>query len=122
MKKLIILVLLLSITAVCYADKPLTIIIRNNTESMVIVYIDSIDHDVVIDGRIYPFPMPVCGGEIDPKEDFVLQPRNYNKAPYRYIITVCRTKNRQIISRVKTIFTIEPGKNEHIIIIGENDG
>ena len=120
MKKLIVLVLLLVITNVCYAD--LIITIKNTTDKMVIVYIDSIDHGIKFNGRTYPAPTPVCGGEIQPHDEFVLQPRNHNKSPHRYVLTVCRTENMNIVSSVSTIFIIEPGKKEHIIIIGDKDG
>ena len=121
MKKLII-ILILSLATICYAEKPLTISIYNTTDQMVIVYIDSIDHGVVVDGRVYPRPMPVCGGEIDAHSEFILSPREYNKPPYRYILTVCRLKGRTVISKKSTMFIIAPPDKEHIITIGEKDG
>jgi hypothetical protein len=120
MKKLII-ILILSLTTLAFAGKPLTISILNTTDKTVIVYIDSIDHNVEIGGRIYRFPAPVCGGEIAPCGVFILQPRHHNNPPYRYILTVCRLTDNSITSRVSTIFIIEPHKKEHIIIIGTQD-
>jgi len=84
MKKLIIGLIL--IASVCWADTKLNITFHNDTEDVVIVYMDSVDHNVMIDGVKYPLPMPVCGGEIKPGEDFKLLPRNHNKPPYRYIV------------------------------------
>ena len=121
MKKLIVL-LILSLTTICYAEKPLTISIYNTTDQMVIVYIDSIDHGIVINGRVYPSPMPVCGGEIDAHGEFILQPRKYNLSPYRYILTVCRIEGRTVISKKSTVFIIAPPTQEHIITIGDEDG
>jgi hypothetical protein len=119
MKKLIILIILL-VTTICYAD--LNITIKNTTNKTVIVYIDSIDHNIEINGRIHPFPVPVCGGEITPCGVFILQPRPHNQPPYRYILTVCRLTDNNITSKVSTVFIIEPHKKEHIIIIGDKDG
>ena len=84
MKKLIISLILLA--SVCFADSKLNITFHNDTDETVIVYMDSVDHDVKVNGRKYPFPMSVCGGELKPGEDFKLLPRPHNKPPYRYIV------------------------------------
>jgi len=84
MKKLIIGLIL--VASVCWADTKLNITFHNDTKDVVIVYMDSVDHNIIVDGKKYPLPMPVCGGELQPGEDFKLLPRKYNKSPYRYIV------------------------------------
>jgi len=84
MKKLIISLFL--IASVCWADTKLNITFHNDTDEVVIVYMDSVDHNIMIDGKKYPFPIPVCGGELKPGKDFPLLPRKYNEPPYRYIV------------------------------------
>ena len=85
MKKLIIIGIILA-ASICFADTKLNITFHNDTDETVIVYMDSIDHDVKINGRKYPFPIPVCGGELKPGADFKLLPRPHNMPPHRYIV------------------------------------
>lgn len=108
MKNFIILILLLAFTNICYADELLTITIRNKSDAMVIIYIDSIDHGVKINGKVYTSPLPACVAELQPQKGFVLAPRGCSKFPYRYVLTVCRTVDRQIVSKESTMFKVRP--------------
>jgi hypothetical protein len=108
MKKFIILILLLLITTVCYASKPLTITIENQSTGVVFVTIDSIDHDFRVDGKLYPYNVTVCGAEMQPGSEFVLSPRDHNKPPHRYLLTIHRRVDNSWKITQMTTFKIKP--------------
>ena len=113
MKTLILLLCL--IPSICFAD--LSIIIENKSKETVLTYIDSIDHDLKIDGVKWPYNVPVCGAEMKSGSIYQLGTRKHNKAPYRYKLTVLkRHEGRWNICAIK-IFKIAPDIKKYLVLV-----
>jgi len=113
MKKILLIVLFCLLPVICYANKSLTVIINNNFDETVLVYIDSIDHSLD-----YPFPIPIFGGEIKAHEFHIMLKREYNQPPYRYILTVQRWNGNNWYIFERKIICIEPAFKIYFVDVG----
>ena len=120
MKKLIILIVL-SLSFIAWAGKPsLDITFKNTTDKMVMVFMYSLDHDVKINGYPYPYPAIVCGGEIQPGKNFVLNTRPHNLPPYRYLVRWNVYDEYRYNKKTIKIMIKIPPKYTNVIITPEN--
>lgn len=84
------------ISSLAYAEGTCNIALENKSKSKIIYMVYWIDHDWRIDGKRWPFPVNVMGGELKPNETHVGE---YKYSTGQYIVRWYGFGEKEIVEK-----------------------